>query len=544
MWAIRILSGSQMGQILPLRQGKNIVGRSPNCNVKVASAGISKEHCEINVFKDKIMISDLRSSNGTFVNGVKIQNQLVRIGDKIALHDVFCDIIPAPEVKVAVAAQHQMPVAYNPNQYPMTAGNNAMQVGYEQQMAAPSYEQGQTPQQNEIPKMASNSANTFFSKFTQYVDDVAMPGIYKLGEFAEMKVILGGFLVAFIFIVTALSMIPMAQITNASIEQESRRRALSIALRLAADNQAALAQGLEGNLNTSMAEAEDGVKSALIISQANGMILAPAVRSGSSPDLPFVHKARRESKDLVENIDGSTIGASAPIAYYSAELGSVSVRAHAVVIYDMGSLAFNEGRAFSLFIQTFVVAVIVGLLAFFFMYRLIEFPIRSLNEMLDTAMREGRDNIQINFQFPVFQDMVSNINSLLTRALHGGGQDGGAVSIGRVFEGENLVQLIGYAAVAINRDLVFTAANAVMESSIGLAPSSLIGKPVSSIPDSALQQNLNDLLARSKANPQNIETNNLEFSGVNHTICCQAILATNGEVEYFVLTFVPLEGGG
>ena len=74
MWSIRILSGAQAGHIYDLKLGRNVFGRAGNADLQVLSAGISKEHCEVHVYKDKMMIVDLKSSNGTFVNGVKIQN--------------------------------------------------------------------------------------------------------------------------------------------------------------------------------------------------------------------------------------------------------------------------------------------------------------------------------------------------------------------------------------------------------------------------------------------------------------------------------------
>ena len=99
MWSIRILSGAQAGQVYDLKLGKNVFGRGGQSQLKIQSLGISKEHCEIHVYKDKMMIVDLKSSNGTFVNGVKIQNSLVRIGDKISLFDVIMDVIPTPDIR-------------------------------------------------------------------------------------------------------------------------------------------------------------------------------------------------------------------------------------------------------------------------------------------------------------------------------------------------------------------------------------------------------------------------------------------------------------
>src|SRR5438477_626859 len=80
-------------------RGKGLIGRAPHCDVKITSHGVSKEHAEIHVYKDKIMVADLKSSNGTYVNGVRVQNGLIRLGDKMSVHDVIFDIIPAPDIR-------------------------------------------------------------------------------------------------------------------------------------------------------------------------------------------------------------------------------------------------------------------------------------------------------------------------------------------------------------------------------------------------------------------------------------------------------------
>lgn len=47
MWALRILNGPQAGELYTLKQGKNRLGRSPQCDFSLQVPGISKEHFEI-----------------------------------------------------------------------------------------------------------------------------------------------------------------------------------------------------------------------------------------------------------------------------------------------------------------------------------------------------------------------------------------------------------------------------------------------------------------------------------------------------------------
>ena len=96
-WAIRVLSGPQAGQIMPLTVGYNVIGRSPNCQIKLASNAVSKEHATVLVTDDgKVIITDMNSRNGTFVNGLRVQNQKLQAGDKLTFHDLIIDILKLP----------------------------------------------------------------------------------------------------------------------------------------------------------------------------------------------------------------------------------------------------------------------------------------------------------------------------------------------------------------------------------------------------------------------------------------------------------------
>src|SRR5690606_38867930 len=79
------------------------------------------------------------------------------------------------------------------------------------------------------PAFQEGGFKGLLNKANEYLERVALPGVYKLPQFAEFKFVLLGFVVLFIFSTTLLSMIPMVQITRASIINESKRRAASIA---------------------------------------------------------------------------------------------------------------------------------------------------------------------------------------------------------------------------------------------------------------------------------------------------------------------------
>lgn len=58
--------------ILPLAEGDNVVGRSPNSAIWLDAGSVSREHARIVVANGRAVVEDRRSTNGTFVNGERI----------------------------------------------------------------------------------------------------------------------------------------------------------------------------------------------------------------------------------------------------------------------------------------------------------------------------------------------------------------------------------------------------------------------------------------------------------------------------------------
>ena len=69
-----------------LKDGVNLVGREDNCDVVIDSQHISRNHISVVVKRDGVMIQDLNSRNGTFVNGLRVKNSVeIKNGDVVSL---------------------------------------------------------------------------------------------------------------------------------------------------------------------------------------------------------------------------------------------------------------------------------------------------------------------------------------------------------------------------------------------------------------------------------------------------------------------------
>lgn len=73
MTKLRIMSGTSKGQTFDLKDGIYTIGRSPDNNIQVLDKTVSRKHLKIFRKKNEYFIEDLKSRNGTFVNGARVQ---------------------------------------------------------------------------------------------------------------------------------------------------------------------------------------------------------------------------------------------------------------------------------------------------------------------------------------------------------------------------------------------------------------------------------------------------------------------------------------
>jgi pSer/pThr/pTyr-binding forkhead associated (FHA) protein len=65
-----------------LKKGVTSIGRRPDNDIMIDSPDISNRHARLN-FGQNCYLTDLRSSNGTYINGEKILHSELSDGDKI-----------------------------------------------------------------------------------------------------------------------------------------------------------------------------------------------------------------------------------------------------------------------------------------------------------------------------------------------------------------------------------------------------------------------------------------------------------------------------
>ena len=87
-WLV-VLNGTQKGEDFRLLEGKNMLGNAAGANIKLRDPAVSAEHASINYREGKFFITDLDSTNGTFINDeseplarVELRdNDVIRLGE-------------------------------------------------------------------------------------------------------------------------------------------------------------------------------------------------------------------------------------------------------------------------------------------------------------------------------------------------------------------------------------------------------------------------------------------------------------------------------
>lgn len=88
-----------------LDNGVTIVGRRPDCDIRIPLSHISRKHCRFVQKEDQTLVQDLGSANGTFLNSERVMEAAVAPGDKVAVGTITftvqvdgqpSDIVPPP----------------------------------------------------------------------------------------------------------------------------------------------------------------------------------------------------------------------------------------------------------------------------------------------------------------------------------------------------------------------------------------------------------------------------------------------------------------
>jgi len=98
-----MIGGVLTGNVIPLAADEISVGRDPDNTIGIPDSAISRRHCIFRRDGSGWRVTDLGSSNGTFVNDVQVQSHVLSDGDRVAVGESVLLFVPAaPSAESAV----------------------------------------------------------------------------------------------------------------------------------------------------------------------------------------------------------------------------------------------------------------------------------------------------------------------------------------------------------------------------------------------------------------------------------------------------------
>ncbi|HWE36784.1 MAG TPA: FHA domain-containing protein [Isosphaeraceae bacterium] len=76
------------GPNIPLGPSPTVVGRHPGCDAWLESRRVSRRHCCLVRAEGEVFVRDLGSTNGTWINGHRVDEGRLRPGDELAVGGV------------------------------------------------------------------------------------------------------------------------------------------------------------------------------------------------------------------------------------------------------------------------------------------------------------------------------------------------------------------------------------------------------------------------------------------------------------------------
>ncbi len=100
-----VASGKSAGRSITLKHGKILIGRAEECDIRPLGEEVSRRHCAVVEEAGAVTVEDLKSRNGTYVNGAKISAKVtVADGDIVRVGPLELKVSCAAPAAAAPAA--------------------------------------------------------------------------------------------------------------------------------------------------------------------------------------------------------------------------------------------------------------------------------------------------------------------------------------------------------------------------------------------------------------------------------------------------------
>jgi predicted component of type VI protein secretion system len=187
-----VLSASMAGRSHELKVDKTTIGRVDDNTFQIAEPSVSSHHCEVLLQGNTVVIKDLNSTNGTFINGEKITESALKPGQTLRLGQIELRLetegMPAPAPAPATSAA--LPPAAAPLPTAAPSGKKLEQTMVMQRgVSLDELEQGRRPSGFDTTSKAfskkSNQTNRWF--LIGGIIAIVVISLFLLYAFSQIK---------------------------------------------------------------------------------------------------------------------------------------------------------------------------------------------------------------------------------------------------------------------------------------------------------------------------------------------------------------------
>ena len=519
MYKLVVVAGKLRGTEYVLEEGENSLGRDESCSIHFPVPGVSKKHFSITVTGDSCYISDMGSSNGTFLNGKAIKRATVQNGDKIALPDTIIQVVYVAEKKVIVRKR---------------VSDEDEEVDF--------MDPGDPPE--------SLVAKIFWAfKFK------VMPVLHGINEEYEWHHLMGILCAIFSVAAISLTIFPALQDSKMILIRETATRGNSYADMVARMNNRALERKELEKINTTFIKNEEGVKEFRLFDMEGRIVRPIEELNNNIGQDPFFAMALNWAINTVKNknvvlkklLDDGEIGIAKKIVAFNPRTATEEAVGVIAIKFEPTSLKVEAAKSRKAYLESLVTTSLVAIFFFGFVYYLTVRPIEEINFQIEEALRGRRKSLDSRFLFKELNPLRNSINALLARIRElnneedddFGEEESDEIYVRQLYE---FMQGANGPTLVLDSQKNLAHINMEAEDLTGMRESASQGMSLLDVSrEQGFAATVIELCDNSANNLGTNQQGEYDLQGIPHTIHASCLLGKDGFAKSFYITFVRID---
>jgi len=524
-----------------LAEGSYKIGRAPDCDLVLDSNKVSKHHALLVIKGNRAAIVDTGSSNGVFVNGFLIKKQLLKSSDVVDVGDFTLKNVTHRQLKRNLEVNR-------------TQGNVALEAD---PLDEPLLDVREEALVEPEPTSMTRSAN-----FLSFIDQKLLFPFYEIIKVTDYRFILAIILTATLSMATFFSVTPILNWGTEITKRESLKRGQAILKQVVRENYRILSKSNDTTLlSVTAADSDKDMLDVYIMDTGTKSVLAPTKFLGKSINDPYVLLALEDilEKQMEETLkdrgDGTFVlaesipyfGSNESIAFTETENNQSKIPTAIVIGYF--KLPKNLVGIYEPLVVSGMISLLLALGAFFFLFKMISYPVGLIGEQLDSALKGDDVEIVCRAKFPELETLTTVINFAVSRLKSAGGGNSEVPSgvpggFDTQTEEQSYLKIIEEFCVAstdaillLDRDKKIKYVSPVLADLFSLRPQYALGQNIGdACRDGSFAGTVIDMAERVVSSLGESQTASLDVNGVARSLSAVGHRYSNGEIGFIIIT--------